>query len=66
MSAEIRETGVVTEVARGIVKLSGLPSCVLGQVLDFGGGARGFIVGFTETEVLALALGEETACTLAR
>ena len=64
MSAEIRETGVVTEVARGIVKLSGLPSCVLGQVLDFGGGGRGFIVGFTETEVLALALGEETAVSV--
>ncbi len=57
---EIREIGTITEVKRGIVKLSGLPTCIMGQFIELGHGVRGFIVGFTETEVLALTLGEES------
>ena len=56
---EIREVGTITEVKRGIVKLSGLPSCILGQLIELGGGMRGFVIGFTETEVLALTLDQE-------
>jgi len=55
---DIREVGTITEIRRGIVKLTGLPSCVLGQLIELGPDTRGFIVGFTETEVLALVLGQ--------
>jgi len=55
---EIREVGTVIEIRRGIVKLTGLPSCVLGQLIELGPQTRGFVVGFTETEVLALLLGQ--------
>ncbi len=55
---EIREIGTITEVKRGIVKLAGLPSCILGQLIEFGQGAQGLVIGFTETEVSVLTLGQ--------
>ncbi len=58
---DIRELGTVAEIRRGIMRLHGLPSCVLGQLIEFGGGARGFVIGFTDVEVLALVLGREQA-----
>ncbi|PIQ83501.1 MAG: F0F1 ATP synthase subunit alpha [Candidatus Omnitrophica bacterium CG11_big_fil_rev_8_21_14_0_20_63_9] len=54
---EIREVGTITEVKRGIVKLAGLPSCIMGQLIELGPGAHGFVVGFTDREVLALTVG---------
>ncbi len=54
---EIRETGTITEIKRGVVKLAGLPGCILGQLIELGHGARGFVIGFTDSEVLALTLG---------
>jgi F-type H+-transporting ATPase subunit alpha len=61
---EIRELGTIVEIRRGIVKLTGLPSCVVGQLIEFGPDARGFVVGFTETEVLALILGQGTGLSV--
>lgn len=61
---DVREIGTITEVKRGVVKLSGLPSCIMGQLLEFGRGAYGFVVGFTEAEVLALTLGREAALSV--
>ena len=57
---DVREVGTITELKRGIVKLSGLPTCIMGQLIELGRGARGFVIGFTETEVLALTLGQES------
>lgn len=54
---EIREGGTITEVKRGVVKLTGLPTCIMGQVLTLGRHARALVVGFTADEVLALTLG---------
>jgi F-type H+-transporting ATPase subunit alpha len=61
---EVREVGTITEVKRGVVKLSGLPSCILGQLIELGRGARGFVIGFTDTEVLALILGEASGLSV--
>lgn len=61
---DIREAGTVTEIHSGIVKLSGLPSCTLGQLLELGETARAFVIGFTETEVLALMLGSGTGLSV--
>ena len=61
---DIREVGTIVEIRRGIVKLTGLPSCVLGQLIEFGANDRGFVVGFTETEVLALILGQGTGLSV--
>ena len=57
---EVRETGTITEVKRGVVKLSGLPSCILGQLIQLNRNVRAFVVGFTDTEVFALVLGQES------
>ena len=57
---EIREVGTITEIKRGIVKLAGLPTCIMGQLIELGRGVRGFVIGFTEAEVLALTLGNES------
>ena len=57
---EVREMGTITEVKRGVVKLSGLPSCILGQLIQLNRNVPAFVVGFTETEVLALILGQES------
>ena len=57
---EIREVGTITELKRGVVKLTGLPSCILGQLIELSQGVYAFVVGFTETEVLALTLGQES------
>jgi len=61
---DIREVGTITEIKRGIVKLSGLPSCAVGQLIEFGRDVRGFVIGFTETEVLALILGRESGLSV--
>ncbi len=61
MRVEIREAGTITEIRRGVIKLSGLPGCVLGQVIQFNRDARGFVIGFTDTEVLALTLGKASS-----
>ncbi len=58
---DIREVGVITEIKGGVVKLSGLPSCTMGQLIELGDAARGFVIGFTDTEVLALIVGSESA-----
>ncbi len=57
---EIKEFGVVKEIKRGIVKIEGLPSCVYGQLIDFGDTDRkGLVIDFNEKEVMAFILGDE-------
>jgi len=56
---DVREIGTITEVKRGIVKLAGLPTCILGQLMELGAGVRGFVIGFSDQEVFALTLGDE-------
>ncbi len=59
-SVSIREIGKIKEIRKSIVKISGLPNCMLGQLLNFGDKTKGFVMGFTEDEVLALLLGTST------
>lgn len=56
---EVREVGFVNDVRRGIVRMSGLPSCVYGQLVQFSEGTKGIVMGFNPDEVLAIILGEE-------
>ena len=57
---EIKDTGIIREIKKGIVKLSGFPSCINGQVIELGSGLLGMVMGFTEGRVVALVLGDET------
>ncbi len=54
---EIREVGTVKSVRELIVRATGLPSCMNGQMLDFSNGALGMVMGFTEHEVHILVFG---------
>ena len=57
---EIKDTGTIKEITKGIVNISGLPSCVNGQLVELGPDLLGMIIGFTEDKASALVLGDET------
>jgi F-type H+-transporting ATPase subunit alpha len=57
---EVREVGRVESVRKFIVIASGLPSCMNGQLIEFSTGTQGLVMGFTETKVQILVLGDST------
>ncbi|MEI6564569.1 MAG: F0F1 ATP synthase subunit alpha [bacterium] len=57
---KITETGTIKDVKKMIVRITGLPSCLNGQLVDFGDGNKGIIMGYDEEDVLALLLGSDT------
>lgn len=57
---EIKDTGVIRQLKKGIAQISGLDSCVNGQLIEMGQELYGMIIGFNKGEVLALVLGDET------
>jgi F-type H+-transporting ATPase subunit alpha len=56
-SVSISEIGRVKEIKQCIVKVEGLQNCMLGQLVTFANGMRGFVLGFNAQEVLVLLLG---------
>src|SRR3989338_6248937 len=54
---ELREVGTVKSVRELIVRVTGLPSCLNGQMVEFANGARGMVMGFSEHEVQVLVFG---------
>ncbi|MFH1189720.1 MAG: F0F1 ATP synthase subunit alpha [Candidatus Omnitrophota bacterium] len=56
-SVSIGEIGRVKEVKKSVVKVEGLQGCMLGQLVTFVDGTKGFVMGFNENEVLVLLLG---------
>ena len=61
---EIKDTGTIREIKKGIVKLTGLASCINGQLVELGTDLRGMVIGFDEGEVQALVLGDETKISI--
>ena len=61
---KLSETGTIKDIKKMIVRISGLPSCLNGQLVDFGGGNKGIIMGFNEEDVLALLLGDDRGVRL--
>ncbi len=57
---EIRDTGNIKEIKKGIVKITGLSNCINGQILELHSDVKGIVIGFSEQIVLALALGDES------
>jgi F-type H+-transporting ATPase subunit alpha len=52
---EVKEVGKVKEVRHDIIKVQGLPNCILGQLIYLPeSGVEGLITGFTENEVLVI------------
>lgn len=61
---KISETGVIKDIKKMIVRITGLPSCLNGQLVDFGDGNKGIIMGFDQEDVLALLLGSDAGVRL--
>jgi F-type H+-transporting ATPase subunit alpha len=61
---KISETGVIKDIKKLIVHITGLPSCLNGQLVDFGEGNKGIIMGYDQDDVLALLLGSDTGVRL--
>ena len=59
-SIEIKEIGRVKQVAEGVVKADGLPSCLYGQIVCFEKGEQGLILGFNTHEVVIIVFGDYT------
>jgi F-type H+-transporting ATPase subunit alpha len=61
---KLSETGSIKDIKKMIVRIVGLPSCLNGQLVDFGGDNKGIIMGFDEQDVLALLLGDDSKVRL--
>lgn len=59
-----QEKGTVKDIKKIIVRIDGLPSCLNGQIIDFGENNRGIVMGFSEQDVLALVIGDESSVRL--
>lgn len=53
----IREVGRVSAIKQFIAVVTGLPSCINGQIVEFEKGMRGFVMGFTGDKAQVLVLG---------
>lgn len=56
---EIKEAGKVEEVKLGVIKISGLPNCLYGQVIEVGDGLKGMVIEFNQVSVLGIVFGDE-------
>ncbi len=56
-SVSISEVGRIKEIKQAIIKVEGLQNCMLGQLVTFTNGMKGFVMGFNQKEVLVLLLG---------
>lgn len=61
---KLSEQGTIRDIKKMIVRIAGLPSCLNGQIVEFGSGSKGIIMGFDEDEVLALVLGDDSGMRL--
>jgi F-type H+-transporting ATPase subunit alpha len=57
-SVEREQVGVVREVGDGIARISGLPSAMANEMLEFEGGIVGLAMNLEEDEIGAVILGE--------
>jgi len=53
----VKEVGIVRAVREFIVLAKNMPSCINGQIVEFEGGLRGIVMGFTQDDVQILMLG---------
>ena len=57
---KVQEKGKIKDIKEIIVRIQGLPSCLNGQLVDFGRDVRGIIMGYDEEDVLCLVLGDQS------
>src|SRR4051794_23339440 len=57
-AAAREEVGTVTESGDGIARVSGLPSCMANEILEFEDGTRGLALNLDVREIGAVVLGD--------
>ena len=55
---KVNEKGRIRDIKETICRVEGLPSCLNGQLVDFGDGVKGIVMGYDEHDVLVLVLGD--------
>ena len=55
-SVSIKEVGRIKEIKKSIIKIDGLSTCMLGQIVYFNDVTKGFVMGFSEENVLVLLI----------
>ncbi|OGV67801.1 MAG: hypothetical protein A2283_22370 [Lentisphaerae bacterium RIFOXYA12_FULL_48_11] len=63
---KVQEKGRIKDIKEIIVRIDGLPGCMNGQIVEMGDGVKGIIMGFDETDVLALVLGDPSKLRLGK
>lgn len=58
-SLEIKEVGRIEEVKNGIIKISGLPSCLYGEMIEIGFDLKGMVMEFSPESVTGIIFGDE-------
>ncbi|MBI2442205.1 MAG: F0F1 ATP synthase subunit alpha [Lentisphaerae bacterium] len=53
---DVKEFGLVKEIKKDIVKIDGLKSCLNMELVSFSSGGFGMVMGFNESETLALVI----------
>ena len=61
---DIKEVGKIEELRHGIVKISGLPNCSYGAVLEFENGLKGMIVEFNPEFAFGIVFGDERSISV--
>ena len=56
---EVHEVGTVKSVRECILRVSGLPSCINGQIVELPQGGKGMVLGFSEQDVQVLVLSSK-------
>jgi len=56
---DIKEAGKVEEVRQGIIKISGLPNCAYGEVIELANGYKGMIIEFNPAAAYGIVFGDE-------
>ncbi|OQB15330.1 MAG: ATP synthase subunit alpha [Candidatus Omnitrophica bacterium ADurb.Bin205] len=56
---DIKEIGRVEEVKQGIIKISGLPNCSFGEVIELASGYKGMIIEFSPKGAYGIVFGNE-------
>lgn len=60
IKVKVEQRGRIKDIKDIIARITGLPSCLNGQIVDMGSGVKGIIMGFDETDVLTLVLGDSS------
>jgi F-type H+/Na+-transporting ATPase subunit alpha len=57
---KVEEKGRIKDIKEIICRITGLPTCLNGQIVNLGNAVRGIIMGFDEEDVLVLVLGDQS------